>query len=78
MQIAQDANIYVSEISANQQAKFHNKAGRQSYVLCLEGEVFANKIGLRENDALKLWGEENINFSAHDYSQLLIVEVAEG
>lgn len=77
MQIAQDANVFAAEISRNDQVGFRNKANRQSYVLCLEGEVFAEKVGLRENDALKLWGEEKLSFRAHEDSHVLIVEMAE-
>jgi len=78
MQIAQDANIFAAEISRNQQVRFENKEKRQSYVLCLEGEISANSIGLRESDAIKLRGEEKLNFMAREDSHLLIVEMAEG
>jgi len=77
MQIAQDANIFVAEISRNQQVRFQNKEKRQSYVLCLEGEISANSFRLRESDAMKLWGEETLNFAACEDSHLLIVEMAE-
>ena len=78
MQIAQDANIFAAEISRDQQARFQNNEKRQSYVLCLEGEMFANSFRLRESDAMKLKGEETLNFAAREDSHLLIVEMAEG
>ena len=77
MQIAQDANIFAAEINRNQQVRFQNKEKRQSYVLCLEGEISANSFRLRESDAMKLWGEETLNFAAREDSHLLIVEMAE-
>ena len=77
MQIAQDANVFAAEISRNDQVSFRNKANRQSYVLCLEGEVSAENVDLRENDALKLRGEETLIFKAQEASHLLIVEMAE-
>ena len=78
MQIAQDANIFAAEISRNHQVRFQNKEKRQSYVLCLEGEISANSIRLRENDAIKLRGKETLDFAAREDSHLLIVEMAEG
>ena len=78
MQIAQDANIFAAEISRNRQVRFQNKEKRQSYVLCLEGEISANSFRLRESDSLKLLGEETLNFTANENSHLLIVEMAEG
>ncbi len=77
MQIAQDANIFAAEISRNQQVRFQNKEKRQSYVLCLEGEISANSFRLRESDSLKLLGEETLNFTANENSHLLIVEMTE-
>jgi len=78
MQIAQDANIFAAEISRNQQLRFHNRDKRQSHVLCLEGELSANNFRLQESDAMKLRGEETLNFMARVDSHLLIVEMAEG
>ena len=77
MQIAQDANIFAAEIRRNRPVRFQNKEKRQSYVLCLEGEISASSFGLRESDAMKLWGEETLNFAAREDSHLLIVEMAE-
>jgi len=77
MQIEQDANILAAEISKNQPLRFENKEKRQSYVLCLEGELSANNFRLRESDAVSLRGEETLDFRAYEDSHLLIVEMAE-
>jgi redox-sensitive bicupin YhaK (pirin superfamily) len=76
MQIAQDANIYAGEVKQTRYVRFHNKAKRQSYILCLEGNLAAQGIELHENDALKLKGEEDMQFQAGEDSHLLIVEMA--
>lgn len=78
MKIAQDANIFTAEISRNQQIKFQNKEKRQSYVLCLEGELSANNFRLRESDAVSLQGDETLSFLAREDSHFLIVEMGEG
>ena len=78
MQIAQDANIFAAEISRNKKTVFQNKEERQSYVLCLEGELSVNNFKLRESDALTLRGKETLSFMACEDSHLLIVEMAEG
>lgn len=77
MHIAQDANIFAAEFSRNQQIRFQNKEKRQSYVLCLEGEISANSFGLRESDAIKMRGKEKLDFMAREDSHLLIIEMAE-
>ena len=78
MQIAQDANIFAAEISRNQQIRFQNNEKRQSYVLCLGGEISINSFRLHESDAMKLRGKETLDFMACEDSHLLIVEVADG
>ena len=78
MQIAQDANIFAAEISRNKNIVFQNKEERQSYVLCLEGELSVNNFKLRESDAVTLRGKETLNFMGCEDSHLLIVEMAEG
>ena len=77
IQIAQDVNIFAAEVKRGGQVRFLNMEKRQSYVLCLEGHLSMKNVGLHENDALKLRGEEEIQFMAGEDSHLLIVEMAE-
>lgn len=76
MQIAQDANVFAAEIDENQMVVYKNIDGRQSYAVCLEGEFSANGFSMIENDAMKLWGQESINFIARKKSHLIVVEMA--
>ena len=76
MQITQNAHVYVAEIEVNQMIQFEHKEGRQSYIVCLEGEFLANGFNMIENDAMKLWGKDNVNFIARKKSHLIIVEMA--
>jgi redox-sensitive bicupin YhaK (pirin superfamily) len=76
MQIAQDANVFTAEIDENQMVVYKNRDDRQSYAVCLEGEFSANGFSMIENDAMKLWGQESINFIARKNSHLIVVEMA--
>ncbi len=76
IQIAQDANIYIASLSNSENLVYTNWADRQSYLVCLEGNLTVNETKLFQNDALKVWGEEILNLSAPDDSHFLLVEMA--
>jgi redox-sensitive bicupin YhaK (pirin superfamily) len=76
MQIAQDAQILAGEIEANQMVRYESEEDRQSYFVCLEGELSVNGFNLAENDSMKLWGKDAINLIPRERSHLIVVEMA--
>ena len=77
IQIAQDANIYSAKLAQSETLVFINSQDRQSYLVCLDGKLLVNDIELSQHDALKAWGEEILNLSAHEDSHFLLIEMAE-
>jgi redox-sensitive bicupin YhaK (pirin superfamily) len=76
-QIHQDANVFVSEITKGNQILFTQSAKRQSYLVCLEGNVAINGIELSQHEALRSSGEIDLLIQSLDNSHLLMVEIAE-
>ncbi|MCJ7535905.1 MAG: pirin family protein [Anaerolineales bacterium] len=76
IRIAQDVNIYAARLANAESLVFINLQNRQSYLVCLEGELLVNEIKIFQNDALKIRGEENLNLSAQEDSHFLLVEMA--
>jgi redox-sensitive bicupin YhaK (pirin superfamily) len=77
-QIHQDANVFVSEITKGHQIQFTQSRKRQSYLVCLEGNMDVNGIELHQHEALRSYGELQLAMSALDDSHLLMVEMPEG
>jgi hypothetical protein len=77
IQIVQDANIYAAKLTHGEPMVYINNQGRQCYLVCLDGRLLVNDIGLSQRDALKVWGGENLNFSAQEDAHLLLIEMAE-
>jgi redox-sensitive bicupin YhaK (pirin superfamily) len=76
IKIQQDINIFVAEIGKQKQITISNRERRQSYLLCIGGNLASNEVDLVSCDALKLWGEEVLTFTALEESQLLMIEMA--
>ena len=76
VQIAQDANIYSARLVDSEKIVYTNWADRQSYLVCLEGDLTINDLQLHQHDALKVWGDEILNLSAAVQSHFLLVEMA--
>ncbi|MGL4521124.1 MAG: pirin family protein [Bacilli bacterium] len=72
--IAQDANIYVTEIDANTNSLFPIDKNRQAYLLLIEGDAVINGISLIEKDALVATGE-NLQITTEYGAHILIVEM---
>mmetsp|Transcript_31947 Transcript_31947/g.77920 ORF Transcript_31947/g.77920 Transcript_31947/m.77920 type:complete len:274 (-) Transcript_31947:15-836(-) len=61
-----DANIYAAEIKPGAALEFQLEAGRQAYVLCVEGSATAGGLGagkLGRHDAMQVVGPGVISFS---------------
>jgi redox-sensitive bicupin YhaK (pirin superfamily) len=76
IRIEQDANIYAARLGNSENIIYTNWADRQSYLVCMDGQLTINEIKLFQHDALKIWGEEAINLNAQEDSHFLLVEMA--
>ena len=76
-----DANIFVAEIEGSKIINFDLKEGRQSYLLCVEGDVTiqgsSQSIQLSRHDAVEIVGAQQLSFSSQNDSKahLLMVEM---
>ena len=74
-QINQDANIFVSEITAGRQLAVQQLPGRQVYLACLEGSLNINNLPLENGDAIKVWDEMAMTLTAVEDCHLVMVEM---
>lgn len=75
-----DANIFVAEIEGSKIINFDLKEGRQSYLLCVEGDVLiqgSSSIQLSRHDAVEIVGAQQLSFSSQNDSKAhsLMVEM---
>jgi len=62
--INQDANIFVSQIELTQTVSYEVKAGRQVYLVCIEGDLgISGQVSLTERDAVEISGPSELVFS---------------
>lgn len=59
VQINQDIDAFASEIELNKVVTHNLPAGRQAYLLCIEGSVKVNGKTLHKHDACEITGNEN-------------------
>ena len=76
IQIAQDANIYAARLEKGKELTLTTGENRQGYLVCLEGRLTVNDIELKQNDALKVWGEVLLTMTAVEEGHFLLVEMA--
>jgi redox-sensitive bicupin YhaK (pirin superfamily) len=77
LRINQDANILVSEVDEGARLAFALPNQRQVYLVCLEGSLAINGLGLKPDGAIKATGEAELSIEALEAAHLLMVEVAE-
>ena len=75
IEINQDVNIFVSEISKGESLNFNLKENRQLYLVQIEGISNINSHIMNEQDALTS-DKENLNITAIEDTHLLIIEMA--
>jgi len=84
--IRQDCNFHVSELDAGKTVKFTLNAGRQAYILCVEGALeltgaVDTALQLQRHDAVECRGDGELNIacaSGHTASHLLLIEMKHG
>ena len=74
IKINQDINIYSTELEKGKEISFPVKAGRQAYLVQIEGSSLINQIHLNERDGMEIV-EEDILIKAEKSSHLLIIEM---
>lgn len=77
IQINADANVYAIELAAGLVKEFPVEAGRQVYLVQLEGSSSINTMTMNARDAAESV-EESLVISAIETSHLLIVELRKG
>eukprot|EP00403_Amphidinium_massartii_P008980 CAMPEP_0178424692 /NCGR_PEP_ID=MMETSP0689_2-20121128/28341_1 /TAXON_ID=160604 /ORGANISM="Amphidinium massartii, Strain CS-259" /LENGTH=341 /DNA_ID=CAMNT_0020046337 /DNA_START=61 /DNA_END=1086 /DNA_ORIENTATION=+ len=74
VRINQDCNMFVTELSANADAApFVVQAGRQAYMLCVEGEVSFGESTLRMHDAAELKGPLPLQVTSGSSGALVLI-----
>lgn len=76
--LSQDANIFVSELDSGKKLGYVNESDRQSYLVCIEGDLNVNGIELNERDAMEIAGKEELTLYAKSIAHLLIIEIQRG
>jgi quercetin 2,3-dioxygenase len=74
IQVNQDVHIYALELDAGNEIAFPVRAGRQAYLVQIEGRTKVNDIPLEERDAMEIV-EEDILLHAIDPSHILVIEM---
>lgn len=64
VEINQDTDMWTAELEQDQTVFHHLSAGRQGYLLCIEGTISVNGRSLRKYDACEICGEGEIEVNA--------------
>jgi redox-sensitive bicupin YhaK (pirin superfamily) len=52
------------------------KQGRQAYLVCIEGSLGMGEVALKERDAVKIIGKEELTIATATGAHLLAIEMA--
>jgi redox-sensitive bicupin YhaK (pirin superfamily) len=74
IKIHQDMNVYATSIAAGEQIAFSVEAGRQAYMVLIEGEAVVNSIEVHRKDAVEIT-EENVQILASEQAHLILLEM---
>jgi redox-sensitive bicupin YhaK (pirin superfamily) len=77
IKIHADVNLYASRITKGGELAFETRAGRQSYLVLIEGAAQIGGYALAERDALEII-EQDILISAEDTAHVIVLEMAKG
>lgn len=75
IKINQDVNFYVTELEEGKELEFKVGAGRQAYLVQIEGDSEINGISLNAKDGMEVL-EEDITVKAKTESHVLVIELA--
>ena len=74
VKINQDVNFYSLELEKDREINFQVGAGRQAYLVQIEGNSTINGLSLDARDALEI-AEEEINIKADETSHFLVIQM---
>ena len=74
--VHQDADVYASLLSPNEQVSHRIAMGRIAYLHLIKGAVRVNEIQLRTGDAVKIESESKLVITANEDSELLLFDMA--
>jgi quercetin 2,3-dioxygenase len=74
--VHQDAHVFVSRLNEGASVQHELRDGRGAYLYVIEGDVDANGEQMQTGDAAQITDERSVAISAHDTSELILVDVA--
>ena len=77
IRIHADVNVYAAIVSKGNRLDFNVDAGRQAYLVLIDGQADINGIVLSKRDALEIV-EENVTIIAEETAHVLVIEMAKG
>lgn len=77
VQVNADVNLYALELAAGRELEFPLSAGRQVYLIQIEGASAVNGVSLQTRDAAEATGE-SLLIQAREKSHMLFIEMAKG
>ena len=77
IQISQDAEIFVSEVDRGVRLAYALSAGRQAYLVCLEGSLSVNGLTLEQGAAIKAREVDPFYLEAREHAHVLLVDLAQ-
>lgn len=76
VQVHQDADLYASLLSPNEQVSHRLAAGRLAYLHLVKGAISVNGVQLKTGDAVKIESEHELVIAADGDSELLLFDVS--
>lgn len=73
--VHQDANVYVSALSAGARVDHALEPARGAYLYVIEGAVRVNDEKMATGDATQIWDESRLAIEADEPAELIMVEV---
>ena len=77
LRIDQDAQVYVSNLVARQQAVHKSRPGRKAYLFTIAGELAVNGASLAQGDQGRIADETELNILAIKDSELILLDLPE-
>jgi hypothetical protein len=77
LKIDQDAQIYVSNLAAGQQAVHKSRPGRKAYLFTIAGELAVNGVSLAPGDQGRIADETELSIQARKDSELILLDLPE-
>jgi len=75
LDLAQDARVLVSKLTSGDRASYGIAAARGGYLYTVDGELQLREESLAGGDAAKLAGPEDLELTASDDTELILIDV---